>query len=151
VRPLLWALVAGVLVASTADATEPFDKGSRLGVSVGLPAGGNLEYSYELGRRALYLAGGWWGSDEIYGLQGGMTLERGGTTRKHFAVNLVAGHFSFRDGTRDRDLTYGGIEAYARYRSFFIAPQIALGDGSYSNYADTVLLVTGRLGFTWPL
>jgi hypothetical protein len=136
---------------------EGFERGHALGGSFGTPSGGNLEYSYEFGSRAIYVSGGYWGSDD-YGAQGGVTLERSGSQRKFFAVNLVGGKFHFRESeSKDNvDWSYAGVEPYFRYRAFFIAPAITFGGGtfewnnvSHDDYHGPLL--TGRLGFLWRL
>lgn len=150
-RMLLIVLGAALLAAAPTRAAEPFDRGWRFGSSVGLPAALNIETSYEFGRRSVYLCGGYWGSD-VRGVHGGVTLERGGTARKHFAVNVVGGSFFFRDGDyRITKFNYGGIEPYFRYRAFFVAPVLGFGQGTEEDRDADGLAVFGRLGFSWRL
>ena len=150
-------LLLGVLLLAVPSLSwgEGFERGHLLGSSLGTPAGLNLEYSYEFGSKAIYLSGGYWGSVES-GIQGGLTLERSGSQRKFFAVNLVAGnlHYHPSDKGDDVDWTYGGAEAYFRYRAFFIAPGFGFGGGMFDwnhtphdNFHGPLLLA--RLGFIW--
>ena len=50
-RIVAFGIVAS-LVATLVWADEPFPRADRLGLSLGTPAGLNLEYSHEFGRRA---------------------------------------------------------------------------------------------------
>jgi hypothetical protein len=139
------------LAATPAWADEPFTRADRLGFSGGTPSGLNLEYSHEFGRRAVFLSGGYWGS-ELYGGQGGVSLERGGVERKHFSVNLVGGYLRLID--EDDLLTrlgYGGLEAYFRYRAFFIAPAVTYKSGKIEGLPANGVGFVGRLGFLWRI
>ncbi len=141
--------IAASFVATLAWADEPFPRRDRLGVSLGTPAGLNLEYSHEFGRRAVFLSSGYWGSG-FYGAQAGVTLERSGMERKHFSANLVGGYFRFLD--EDDLLTrwgYGGVEAYFRYRAFFIAPSVTFFSGKSNGFPSDGVGFIGRLGFLW--
>jgi len=152
-------LLLGVLLLAVPSLSrgEGFEPGHAMGSSFGTPSGGNLEYSYEFGSRAIYVSGGYWGSDD-YGVQGGVTLERSGSQRKFFAVNLVGGGFHYRgsNNTDKIDWSYAGAEPYFRYRAFFIAPAITFGGGTFdwNNVSHTNFhgpLVIARLGFLWRL
>ena len=143
----LWIVAS--LAATVAWADEPFPRADRWGSSVGTPAGLNLEYSHEFGHRAVFLSGGYWGS-ELYGAQGGVTLERGGVERKHFSANLVGGYFRYLD--EDDQLTrlgYGGLESYFRYRAFFIAPAVTFKSGKINSRPSEGVGIIARLGFLW--
>lgn len=89
-------------------------------------------------------------SDELYGFQAGVSLERGRTSRKHFSLNLVVGDFYIHG---DDYWAYGGFEAYLRYRRVFLAPVISFGNGEVGNSSGEFHgpVIMGRLGLTWPL
>ncbi|HEU4724069.1 MAG TPA: hypothetical protein VFU59_02100 [Candidatus Eisenbacteria bacterium] len=111
-------------------AAERFPRGHALGASAGFPSLLNFEYSYEFGRRAFYLSGGYLGRS-TYGVQAGLGLGRNGTARKHSSANLVAGTLSlsmYRD--EPETWTYGGFEFHLRYRSVFFTPAFTFGDGT---------------------
>ena len=151
-RALLLSLFFTVPSQSAAAAEEPFRRGHQLGFSIGLPAGLNAEYAFDFGKRAVYLSGAYWGMD-LYGVQAGMTLERSGTQRKAFSVNLVGGYFAVREseGSKLDTWAYGGIEVHLRYRRIFLAPAVTFGGGSLSEGAGHGPVLLPRLGFTWPL
>jgi len=148
--------IFALLTRSAAAEEEPFKRGHQLGLSAGTPAGLNVEYAYEFGRRAVYVSGGFYGTD-FYGVQAGVTLERSGSQRKALSLNLVGGHFSVEDDTDNSQQdtwSYGGVEVHLRYRRIFLAPVISFGDGSVNNSGwrnDNNPVLLARLGFTWPL
>jgi hypothetical protein len=149
----LWLFLGALLLAMPSISRgEAFERGHSLGSSLGLPAGTNFEYSYEFGSRAIYVSGSYWGSSAS-GVQGGFTLERSGSRRTSFAVNLIGGEFHFDDLNNENVAwTYAGLEPYFRYRAFFIAPAIEFGSGKLDWDDHSVgPLLTGRLGFIWRL
>ncbi len=144
---ILLALVLALAAHESAAAESEPESRLRLGLSFGMPAGANLECLKELGTRALYLAGGYWGSS-IYGVQGGALLERYGSARAGVSIGVVVGHFRYReeDSSTFDHWTYAGLEAYVRFHDFFLAPAITHGGGSFSGP-----VLTGRLGLTRPI
>ena len=147
-RIVAFGIVAS-LAATLAWADEPFPRADRLGLSIGTPIGLNLEYSHEFGHRAVFLSGGYWGSD-FFGAQGGVTLEREGVERKQTSVNLVGGYIRYLDfdDTLTR-LGYGGLEGYFRYRAFFVAPGIQFHSGKLDGLPSDGVGLLVRLGFLW--
>lgn len=145
--PILLALVFALGARESRAAEAEPESRLRLGLSVGTPAGINLEALKGVGTRALYLSGGYWGST-IYGAQAGVLLEGYGSGRAGVSIGFVVGHFRFREedsSTYDR-WTYAGLEAYLRFHDFFLAPALTEGEGSFSG---PVLVV--RLGLTRPM
>lgn len=152
IKTFLFSLCFTLLAQSAAATEEPFPRGHQLGFSVGTPSGLNLEYAYEFGKRAVYLSGGYYGTD-ISGIQGGLTLERSGSTRKAFSINLVGGHLALRqsEGSNLDTWSYGGIEVHLRYRRIFLAPALTFGGGTFDSRTVSNPVLLARLGFTWPL
>ena len=141
-----------LMLPGVSRAEERLTSGSQLGLSLGSPGGLNVEFLHEFGSRAVYLCGGYYGSASNGGIQAGLTLERGGTDRKYFAVNLIAGHLFFEEDTGpDSRWGYGGFEAYGRYRRAFLAPAITFGGGNIGNGDTNGPVILVRLGLTWPL
>ena len=144
---LLLAVAAIFLGGPAAHGAEPFPISNQLGTSLGLPAGVNLEYVHEFGRRAIYVAGGYWGRPS-HGAQVGVGLVRGGKPRAHYALELVAGRFHWRpSGGRSKEWTYAGLEVYLKYRDFFVAPSLTTGDGTWSDDASRQTVILGSLRF----
>ena len=132
----------------SAHAGDPFPVSNQVGTSLGLPAGINLEYAHEFGRRALYVTGGFLGR-QAHGAQVGVGLLRGGKPRAHYALELVAGRFRWRpSGESSSEWTYAGFEVYLKYRDLFIAPSATFGDGKLDDnaYGQTDLLGSLRVG-----
>jgi hypothetical protein len=149
------ALATDSTANDSTGVTEAFHRGSQLGFSVGTPAGINLEYSYEFGKCAVYASGMYYGSHEAYGFQAGVSLARGGTSRKYLSVNLVSGYYFYHQDPPqgDHHWAYGGFEVYLRYRWIFLAPGITFGTGDLENAASDYHGPAGiaRLGLTWPI
>ncbi len=148
---MLLGTLIGIVVVGSASA-EPFVRGHQLGFSLGTPAGLNLEYAYEFGRREIFLSGAHYGSD-LHGIHGGFTLERGDNARKYFAVNVVGGYLYLFDEDRDEVTKwgYGGFEGALHYRAFFIAPAVTFGSGKVEDLNQDGIMILGRLGFRWRL
>ena len=148
---VLAGILIGAAVAGTVEA-EPFVRGHQLGVSVGTPAGLNLEYAHEFGKREVFLSGAHYGN-ELHGIHGGFTLERGDDARQYFAVNVVGGIFYLLDEAGDQVTKwgYGGFEGAFHYRAFFIAPAVTFGSGKLDDRPRDGAAILARLGFRWRL
>ena len=141
-------LVAALVLVSHAGlcSAAQFERAHELGLSLGTPSALNAEYSCELGNRALYVSGGYWG--RLYGAQVGGSTLRKGTSETHGSLNVIGGYFAGKetDTSEWKNWTYGGAEIFFKWRRFFAAPGLCVGGGSFSNPQ-----IVGRLGFTWKL